>query len=294
MDVSKAEKARLGAFLLGSTGMIAVVLFILVGKHLFVKKVSYYTRLAESVSGLELGTPVKQNGVEVGDISSITTDSADITKSIVRFAVNKGTPMKTDMVASMGSYGITGLKYIEITGGSYSSPDIPVGGEVKSELSTWGKITMRADSIALKVDHLLGNIIGITETQNKEHIDRLIKSSADLSAGMDTLTRDIVAIRPGKRLDGILSQLEAASRDVKTKIHQAEVDETIHEYRKAAEGITGVAQKLDITVMRVQEDLSQSMSNMKETMKNMNTFSRQIKENPSVLLRGEDKQERRK
>jgi len=81
---------------------------------------------------------------------------------------------------------------------------------------------------------------------------------------------------------------------MKGKIHDAEIDQTIHEYRKAAEGITGVAQKLDVTVMRVQEDLSQSMSNMKETMKNMNTFSRQIKENPSVLLRGEDKQERRK
>ncbi len=294
MDVSKAEKARLGAFLLGSAGLLVTVLFILVGKHLFIKKVPYYTRLAESVSGLELGTPVKQNGVEVGEISGISTDSGDVTKAIVRFTVSKGTPMKTDMVASMGSYGITGLKYIEITGGSYSSPDIPPGGEVKSELSTWGKLTVRADSIALKVDHLLGNIIGITETQNKEHIDRLIKSSADLSAGMDTLTRDIISIRPGKRLDGILAQLEAASKDMKGKIHDAEIDQTIHEYRKAAEGITGVAQKLDVTVMRVQEDLSQSMSNMKETMKNMNTFSRQIKENPSVLLRGEDKQERRK
>jgi hypothetical protein len=51
---------------------------------------------------------------------------------------------------------------------------------------------------------------------------------------------------------------------------------------------------VDITVLRVQEDLSQSMINMRETMKNMNTFSRQIKDNPSVLLRGEDKQERRK
>jgi len=55
-----------------------------------------------------------------------------------------------------------------------------------------------------------------------------------------------------------------------------------------------VAQKLDITVLRIQEDLSQSMNNLKETMKNMNAFSRQIRENPSVLLRSEEKQERHK
>jgi phospholipid/cholesterol/gamma-HCH transport system substrate-binding protein len=294
MDVSKAEKTRLGIFLLGSIGLLVGVLFVLVGKHLLVKKVAYFTRLSESVSGLELGTPVKQNGVDVGDIAAIVTDSSDVTKSIVRFDVKKGTPMKTDMIATMGSYGITGLKYVEITGGSYSSPDVPPGGEIKSGLSTLGKITVRADSIAEKIDRLLGNVISITETQNRQNIDRLIKSSADLSSSLDTLTREVSNIHPGKRMEGILSQLESASKDLKAKMHNAEIDETVHEYRKAAEGMTGVTQKVDVTVLRVQEDLAQSMSNLKETMKNMNTFSRQIKENPSILLRGEDKQERRK
>src|SRR4051812_21608625 len=68
MDVSKAEKARLGAFLIGTCAIIAVVLFIMVGKNLLAKKVGYFTRLSETVSGLELGTPVKQNGVQVGNI----------------------------------------------------------------------------------------------------------------------------------------------------------------------------------------------------------------------------------
>jgi phospholipid/cholesterol/gamma-HCH transport system substrate-binding protein len=294
MDVSKAEKVRLGMFLLISSGLLAIVIFSMIGQRLFIKKVAYFTRLDESVSGLELGTPVKQNGVEVGNISVISTDSSDIKRSIVRFEVKQGTPMKADMTASMGSYGITGLKYIEITGGSYSAADVPIGGEVKSELSILGKLTLRADSIALKVDHLLGNIIGITESQNKVHIDKLIKSSANLSAGMDSLTQDIVSIHPGKRIENILSQLELATKEVKTKIRDAEIVETVHEYRNAAAGMTGVTQKLDLTLLRVQEDLGQSMSNLKETMKNMNTFSRQIKENPSILLRGEDKQERRK
>ena len=294
MEVTKAEKARLGIFLLGAAGLLCLIVFLMLGKHFFVKKVPYFTRLQESVSGLELGTPVKQNGVEVGNIMAIITDSADVTKSIVRFEVTAGTPMKTDMLASMGSYGITGLKYIEITGGSYSSPNIPIGGEVKSELSIWGKITMRADSIAAKVDHLLGNVIGLTETQNKTHIDRLIKSSADLSESLDQLTQDIVRIHPGQRMDAILGQLESASKEIKKKVHDAEIDETVHAYHKAADGISGVAQKLDLTVLRVQEDLTQSMSNLKETMKNMNTFSREIKENPTILLRGEDKQERHK
>jgi phospholipid/cholesterol/gamma-HCH transport system substrate-binding protein len=294
MDVSKSEKARLGIFLLGTAALLALVVFVMVGKKVLTRKVGYITKLTESVSGLELGTPVKQNGVEVGNITGITTDSADITKSVVHFEVAKGTPMKTDMAATMGSYGITGLKYLEITGGSYASPDVPPGGEVKSELSTIGKITLRADSIAYKIDRLLGNVISFTESQNRAQLERLIQSSANLSAALDSLAQDVNRIKPGKRMDNILASMEAASSSLKAKVQKAEVDETVREYRKAAEGLTGVTQKVDITVLRVQEDLAQSMSNLKETMKNMNTFSRQIKENPSVLLRGEEKQERRK
>ncbi len=294
MDVSKAEKTRLGIFLIGTFALLAVVLFIMVGKKLLAKKVPYYTKLSESVSGLELGTPVKQNGVEVGNIESIGTDSADITKSVVYFKVAKGTPMKSDMLASMGSYGITGLKYLEITGGSYASTDVPPGGEVKSELSTLGKLTLRADSIAYKIDRLLGTAISLTESQNRQQLEKLVSSSASLSASMDTLAKDISRVKPGKRLDNILTSMEGATSTLKTKIQKMEVEQTVHEYRKAAEGLTGVTQKVDLTVLRVQEDLAQSMSNLKETMKNMNAFSRQIKENPSILLRGEEKQERHK
>ncbi len=294
MDVSKAEKARLGVFLIGAGVLVAAILFIMIGKKIFTKKVPYFTRLSESVSGLELGTPVKQNGKEVGNIAGITTDSSDISRSIVHFEVAKGTPMKADMVATMGSYGITGLKYLEITGGSYTAQDIPRGGEVKSDLSTLGKITLRADSIAYKIDRLLGNVISFTESQNRDQLEHLIKSSANLSASLDTLATDLNRVKPGKRIDNILSSMETAATALKTKIQKMEVEQTVHEYRKAAEGITGVAQKVDLTVLRVQEDLAQSMSNLKETMKNMNTFSRQIKENPSILLRGEDKQERHK
>jgi phospholipid/cholesterol/gamma-HCH transport system substrate-binding protein len=294
MDVSKAEKARLGAFLIGTFAFLAVVLFYMVGKKVFTRKVGYFTRLTESVSGLELGTPVKQNGVDVGNISGITSDSTDITKSVVHFDVIKGTHIKTDMVATMGSYGITGLKYLEITGGSYASPNVEPGGEVKSELSTLGKITMRADSIAYKIDRLLGNVLAITESQGKDQVERLVRSSANLAESLDSLTSDVARLKPGKRMDQILTQVEGATAALKAKIQKAEVEQTVHEFRKAAEGATGVAQKLDITVLRIQEDLSQSMNHLKETMKNMNAFSRQIKENPSVLLRTEEKKERSK
>lgn len=294
MDVSRAEKARLGVFLIGTAAFLLLVLFFMVGKKIFTRKVAYYTRITETVSGLELGTPVKQNGVDVGTITGVQTDSADITRSVIRFEVAKGTPIKQDMVASLGSYGITGLKYLELTGGSYSAADVPPGGEVRSEMSMLGKLSQRADSIAYKIDRLLGNVLALTESQGRAQLEKLVNSSVNLAANLDSLTSDIARIRPGRRIDGILAQAEAATASLKEQIKKAEVDKTVQEYRKVAEGAGGLTQKLDITLLRVQEDLTQSMNNLKETMKNMNAFSRQIRENPSVLLRSEEKQERRK
>jgi len=294
MQASRAEKARLGIFLLAAAAAVGLTLFFLLGKKLVEKTVPYYSLFVESVTGLEPGSPIKQNGVDIGTVKSMSTDSGDITKTIVRFEVRKGVPIKTDMVAALGSYGITGMKYVEVTGGSYGAADIPPGGELPSSMSTLGRITLRADSIAYKIDRLLGNVIQITDDGNRNNLNRLVKTTTDLSLAMDSLIGEIQAVNPGPRLENILNNADLAMKDVRDKIHRTNIEGTVEEYRKAAKGMTELTVKLDVTVRRIQEDLAVSMSQMRDAMKNMNSFSRQIKENPSVLIRGEDKKERRR
>jgi phospholipid/cholesterol/gamma-HCH transport system substrate-binding protein len=294
MQATRAEKARLGAFLLITLAIVVVTVFYLVGRNWVAKTVPYHARFEESVTGLEPGSPVKQNGVDIGTVLTLVTDSSDITRTVVHFEVREGIPVKSDMVAALGSYGITGLKYIEVTGGSYSSSDVPPDGEVRTAMSTLGRITVRADSIAIKIDLLLGNILEMTEAQNQKHLTRLVEKSVALAGAMDSLVRDVQAIRPGERIGGILDHADAAMKDMRDKVRKADVVGTVNEYRAAAEGINEMSGRLDVTVKRMQEDLVVTMGQLKEAMKNMNTFSRQIKENPSVLLRGEDKTERQR
>ena len=294
MEATRAEKTRLGLFLiLTGIALVISVIFLLGGK-LLMRTDSYYTRMTESVTGLESGSPVKQNGVDVGQITGITTDSGDVQKSIVHFQVMRGTAMKTDMVATLGNYGITGLKYLEITGGSYNSPSIDPGGEVRSSLSMLGRLAVRADSIASKVDQLLGNVIEVTNGKNREHLNRFIESSASLTVAMDSLARDFQSVKPGPHLKHILADAEAAASDARKKMAQTDLAGTVEQYKQAAAQIQKTAQTMDVTMRNTQEDLSVILNHLKETMTNMNTFSREIKENPAILLRGEDKQERRK
>lgn len=292
MDATRAEKTRLGLFLIFTGAVLVISIVFLIGRKLAVKTDDYFTRISESVTGLSAGSTVKQNGVDIGEITTITTDSGDVQKSVLHFKVARGTAMKTDMTATLGSYGITGLKYLEITGGNYDSPDVPPGGEVRSGLSMLGRLALRADSIASKVDRLLTNFIAITGGRNQENLDRLIGSSASLVVSMDSLTRDMQSVKPGRRLKHILEDAEATAADAREKVRMTDVAGTMEEYKRTAIQVAKTAQTLDVTVRNTQEDLTVVLSHLKETMKNMNTFSREIKENPAVLLRGERKQER--
>lgn len=294
MEGTRAEKARLGVFIATFTAVLVALILFLVGGRLFSRTDEYFTRMEESITGLGPGSTVRQNGVDVGQITGISADSLDIQKTIVRFEVRRGTPIKADMAATLGSYGITGLKYLEITGGSYGAAAVARGGEVRSSLSMMGRLTARADSIAWKVDRLLGNVIAITEMDNRDNLNRMMTASATLAESLDSMVRDIQGVRPGQRVASLLDQADATVRTARGKIEKSDVEGMVREYRKAAEDIQKVTANLDVTVRRTQEDLAVSMSNLRESLKNMQSFTRQIRENPSVLLRREEKQERRR
>lgn len=294
MEATKAEKARLGLFVALALAGLVAGLAALVGQRLLARTDPFYTRMKETVVGLELGSPVKLNGVDVGTVTGLAPDMEALGQSVIRFDVARGTPMKEDMRATLGTWGITGLKYLEITGGSVAAADIPPGGEVKGETSMLGRLSTRADSIAAKIDRLLGNVISITDADNRSQLDRLMESTANLSASLDSMVQDLGAVRPGKRIDGVLDGLEGIIGDLGRQVEKAQLDKTVAEFRSAAGDARKLTAEADLTLRQVREDLTQSMGSLRETMRNMSAFSRQIKDNPAVLLRGEDKQERRR
>ena len=72
----------------------------------------------ESVSGLKPGEPVKYHGVDVGSVKAMTLDPQDPRRVVVDVTLNKLTPVKTDTRAQLKLKGITGLVYIELSGGN--------------------------------------------------------------------------------------------------------------------------------------------------------------------------------
>ena len=113
---------KIGLFVIALVTSLLILIFWL-GKFGFEKKKfdEYSIYFQESVSGLNIGSSIKYKGFEVGNVSEIKLNPHNSEEIQIDIVIKKGTPIKEDNYAVLGNLGITGLKYIELKGGSNNS-----------------------------------------------------------------------------------------------------------------------------------------------------------------------------
>jgi phospholipid/cholesterol/gamma-HCH transport system substrate-binding protein len=79
----------------------------------------------DAVSGLGEGGDVRFNGIKVGAVDRIVIDREDPSRVRVTIAVDSETPVRTDSAAQLELQGITGVSYVQISGGSRTAELMP-------------------------------------------------------------------------------------------------------------------------------------------------------------------------
>jgi len=316
METTKAERIRLGIFVLFMSLLILGTVAFLVGQKITEKYTPYKTRFTESVDGLNPGAKVKLNGIVVGQVMSLEVDPEDLTAVIVNFEVSSETPVKTTMTANLiGGISLTGLKSIELSGGTPSDPSAHKGDFIQSSVSGFKQITGQAEHIAEKIEGILNNLLNITSDYNQKRLYNIATSLDNITAKIDyVLTKnsnDINEIPKYAKL--LLENSNAAAIELKTiesraalaiaridslamhsdkKIQNLQIEAVIKSANEAAKAVELLAKRGDQLVYRNQEDLAVTVRNLKEAVDNLRDVSRQVRENPSLLIRGEEKQQR--
>jgi len=167
--------------------LVGTVIF-LVGQKLMEHKVSYYTRFTESVDGLNPGAKVKLNGIEIGQVTRIVVDPKNLRDVVVWFEVAEGTPVKTGMMANLvGGISLTGLKTIELTGGDAKESDVTDGGFVPAGTSSLKQLTGQAETLALKTELIMNNLISMTNEENQANFAGILRHLRQVAAHSDSL-----------------------------------------------------------------------------------------------------------
>ena len=177
----------------------------------------YQIYMSESVAGLSTDSAVKYQGVDIGTVAKLELDSRNPERVHLLLKIQHDTPVRTDTTATLMFYGITGLAFIELQGGSKGQrlkasgnkiPTIPTRPSTITRLDTaLSKLATKSTRALDKIDQLLndenlGNITTLMRTA-----PGMLQSFNKLAVDMDAQLGDLHRlIRKGVTMEGDVSQ----------------------------------------------------------------------------------------
>ena len=182
--------AVIGAFVLVLGAVLVASVLWLASGGAFQKKYDLYLAIMnESVAGLNLNAPVKYNGVDVGKVQKIWLEPGNPEQVNLFFAIERGTPIKEDTVAVLKTQGLTGIAYVELSGGARESPPLAaIAGNEYPLIRTKPSLSARLENILTnvlaKLDSTTSGINAILSDENKAAFKSAL---ADISAVTRTL-----------------------------------------------------------------------------------------------------------
>ena len=308
METTRAERIKIGAFMLLCGIMICVFLGYVLSRFLNKEFDNYYTVFSESVIGLYKDAQVKLNGIDVGNVTEIAIDSSNLNQVIVRFRVNKGTPIKLGTRAGM-THGIslTGEKQIVLSGGRFDEPDVKEGGYVPAEKTAFDAIANKATDIIGHVDSLMTNLNSLFSEKNTQSISNSLKNFESATQNLNRLTQNLNTpinniSNAANSMKNVLAEIEEAkiaakageNMDIlKEKLEAIDTKAMNENLTQAMESIKQLTQRLDQVVYKNQDQVGDAVVELNAVLENLEEFTQKIKNNPSVLIHAENKSRRK-
>lgn len=296
---TKVNYPLVGAFVLvlGSV-LVAGILWLASGGALRTTHDLYLAIVDESVAGLNADAPVKYNGVDVGKVRQIRLDPGNPQQVNLLFAIERGTPIREDTVAVLKTQGLTGIAYIELSGGTRDSPplraaagsDYPV---IRTKPSLAARLDNLLTTVLTKLDSLSNNVNAILSDANRQAFAGTLADIAvvahTLAARKDALDSGIThaartfenASRATAQLGPVIDRL-GRSADAIGKMG-AEVAHTSAGARKTVDAIGADVQRFGAETLPELERLLEELTVLSASLRRL---SEQTERNPASLLFG--------
>ncbi len=281
-----------------STALLGGVLWLSSSKSYRMSYDTYQAFMKESVSGLNLNAPVRYRGVDVGRVSNIMLAPENSEQVKLLLSIKRGTPIKEDTVAVLQKQGLTGISYVELSGGSHDSPPLKIRKnaeypEIKTGPSLLARLDLSFTALVTSLNKSSENINALLDADNQ----RALK---DTLADIAVLSRTLAA-----RTDTIDSSLDNAARTMENTARmtselpqlmqrvQRSMDAFDHMTDEIARTSTGASGMIDGARTDVQQftretlpELHQLVAELRDLAGSLRRVSTQLEQNPSTLLYG--------
>jgi phospholipid/cholesterol/gamma-HCH transport system substrate-binding protein len=185
--LTRAEKVRLGAFLLVGAGVLFGSMVVLAGLKLWERRDVYYVSFHESVTGLEPSAAVRYQGLRVGRVEGLVVDPADPTAIRATLSLESGTVLYQGTKAVLDMSGLTGLKTVNLSPGDPKAPKLESGATLEEIPSLVGRIGDRAELISERIERVTANLVLWTGPENRQRVERFVDTTEKLLSDVDVL-----------------------------------------------------------------------------------------------------------
>ena len=302
----KVNYTLVGAFVLVlGTALVAGVLWLAAGLGGQQAMAPYQAFIKESVAGLDIDAPVKYLGVDVGKVHQIAIDPQNPQQVRLSFLIARGTPIRQDSVAVLKTQGLTGIAYVELSGGSAESPALEPGdGEVPPTIPFKPSLIARLENVLTNVlanvDRVSNNLNAVFDADNRAALKTTLADTAALvhglaaqqsviSAGLTDAARIAKSgARASEQLGPVLERITASAAAVERMAGNADVAvtraaQTAQAATHTAEAATRGVQQLGSETL---PELARLMSELNELSASLRRLSEQTAGSPSSLLLG--------
>jgi phospholipid/cholesterol/gamma-HCH transport system substrate-binding protein len=297
---TKAHHVLIGAFTLVVVALL--LLFALwLGKTSLNRQHHYYDIVfTEAVTGLSRGSPVQYNGIQIGEVSQLKLDPKDPRKVLARIQVAADTPIKTDTRAKLGLLGLTGVAFVQLTGGAPSSqplmptPDNPVP-EIKSESSALTRLLESGGDVVTSLNGILDRLGKLVSERNVDRIDHTLENIAQTTGTLAAERDD---------LRNLIRQAAAASQQLNQTLAGANqlvngpARQTLEHAAAAMASLQATTQALDKLLaenrgslqsgLRGVDQIGPTLRELRSTLRDIHHISSQLQANPAGYLLGRE------
>lgn len=289
MKTGKINYLAVGAFIIIALGGLITSIALLSGRT---GATDPYFAIYKNVTGIKFGSQVLYEGFPVGQVEEVTpVEIKGRMQFRVDFSVQEGWRIPSDSVAEIASSGLLSAITISIQAGLSETPLTP-GDQVNG--------VEQADLLSA-VSNVAGEISALTEYSVKP----LLKNIGDAVGLMQKMVEEdgqeiagnvrVVVADIAKRAPGIINNIESFSGNFSQLSNElAATQKTLDQMLvsmntlvvKNRGAVEESIQDLRYVVDSFARHVDSMNQNMEGTARNMYEFSRQIRQNPGLLLGG--------
>ncbi len=315
---TRAHNVLIGAFVL----VFVAALFVFVvwlAKSRGDQSVALYDIIfTDAVSGLAVGGDVRFNGIKVGTIKRIAIDHEDPTRVRVTVEIGDDVPIREDSTATMQLQGITGVTYVQITGGTQAAAvvqhthDVPYA-IIRSRPSQITELVDQLPKLLERSTQLVDRGNALLDDDNRKNLSdalvdlrQMTKALAGRAETMGKAIDELSAasagvgelVRRGNRVAEELSATMSVARGTMAGADQlidGEVRETVVSIGKVAKDVSRLLgdnrDALDAFTTDGLVEFRRFIEEARVLVQNLGRVATKLEENPSQVFFGSNESE---